>query len=102
MGTDKIKHYQRAPNNTFTAIRVMSDIVGNLLFAEYAGHDYNFTTPYFYELYNITKDPYQITNLYYTQEISPALREELHTQLQLLMQCKGHHTNLSNSCFISI
>jgi len=63
----------------------------NYLYVEfYNGEDeVSFDNPLEYELFDITKDPYQMKNLYGTAEEDKELVQELHDFLHKQITCKG-------------
>ena len=83
-------HYIDMPNSTYIGARLLNS-THNYLYAEfYNGEDVvTFDTPLEYELFNIAKDPYQMTNLYGTEEEDKELVKELHEFLHMQIRCKG-------------
>ena len=52
------------PNNTWRALRVFGNDT-NMLFAQLTSvDDYYYNTPNWHELYNLDRDPHQLTNLW--------------------------------------
>ena len=51
--------------------------------------DYNFESPVHYELFNMTRDPHQLLNLYYTEAYSVAAKQDLQTKLLAHWNCAG-------------
>jgi hypothetical protein len=52
-------------NNTYRALRILRDdppLQGNWLYAQFGG-DFKFSSIVFHELYNLTEDPWQMTNM---------------------------------------
>lgn len=87
------KHWHDGPNNTFSAIRIISEDQ-DLLYAEFADvTDPNaWTFPpdsiNFYELYNVSSDYYMLNNIY---SVAPEkLKKDLHSRLQQAIACQGH------------
>ena len=83
-------HYIDMPNSTYIGARLLNS-THNYLYAEfYNGEDVvTFDNPLEYELFNIAKDPYQMTNLYGTEEEDKELVKELHEFLHTQIRCKG-------------
>ena len=83
-------HYIDMPNSTYIGARLLNS-THNYLYAEfYDGEDVvTFDNPLEYELFNIAKDPYQMTNLYGTEEEDKELVNELHEFLHTQIRCKG-------------
>lgn len=85
-------HLVDTGNNTYLGVRLVND-THNLAYAEF--YPDNLDTklekqPYFFELYNITADQYQLTNL--AMEPAPehkAIMDELHTYARQQFQCEG-------------
>eukprot|EP01060_Flectonema_neradi_P023355 TRINITY_DN315_c0_g2_i5.p1 TRINITY_DN315_c0_g2~~TRINITY_DN315_c0_g2_i5.p1 ORF type:complete len:524 (+),score=126.69 TRINITY_DN315_c0_g2_i5:42-1574(+) len=86
-------HPIESPDNNFIAVRYQSNSkFGNILYAEFTTGEKGpgfiaFDTINFYELYDMDKDPWQMTNIYNstTQEMKDALHNDVHQWLQ----CKG-------------
>ncbi len=52
------------PNNTYIALRSVTSDFGNIVYAELTNvEDWEFDAVNFYELYDIDKDPYQLTSI---------------------------------------
>jgi len=82
-------------NNSFIAIRTINS-TNNLLYAEFVQvEDWQFEKPYFYELFDLNKDPFQTTNLY--SSTSAPIQQQLHSQLHSYFHCKGSSTG-SSAC----
>jgi len=82
------------PNNTYLALRVMNEALGNIAYSEYTDiYDWEYTAINFYELYDIDKDPYQLKNIYNT--ISADEQQELHTTLREMWNCRGTYVTPS-------
>ena len=84
-------HYIDMPNNTYIGARLINS-THNYLYAEfYNGENVvSFDTPLEYELFDLNKDPYQLTNLYEHgdathQAVMKQLKDFIHKQVQ----CKG-------------
>ena len=77
-------HVTDSGNNTFRGLRTH-----NLAYFEFTDpyRDWHFRSPTFYELYNLTVDPEQMTNIYHSSPT--ALVQELGTQLRELYGCSG-------------
>jgi N-acetylglucosamine-6-sulfatase len=99
-------HHIDGMDNNFIAVRhlnytnaaVTSPPFKNLLYAEFQwanGTDYgmgnvDFKTPFFFELYDMTKDPWQINNIYQaTKTTSPGFVASLHNEVHQWFACKG-------------
>merc|ERR1712039_209547 len=86
------KYYHDGNNNTYSAIRIISDHE-NLLYAEFtdvtnpAAWTFAPETINFRELYNFTVDPYMLKNLY--NDIPESLQSSLSSKLQRAIACKG-------------
>merc|ERR1711865_459872 len=91
-------HVKDVGNNTFIALRMntsnpaFAEIKGGrLLYAEYTDvKDWGFKMSgpgAFHELYDLGKDPHQLTNLYKTA--GAALKTALHTRLRKEWSCAG-------------
>lgn len=76
-------------SNTYRALRFVGDpVYGDLLYAEFTRlSDWHFQRPQHYELFNMTKDPHQLENLYYHAD--PALTSELQRLLLQHWNCSG-------------
>ena len=82
-------HYIDMPNNTYIGVRLLN-ATHNYLYAEfYDGDVAEFDTPLEYELFDVEKDPYQMTNLYGTSQEDKQLVEELHQFIHAEVKCKG-------------
>ena len=79
------------PDNNFIAIRVINTTNNaNLLYAEFqSGTDGNiaFDEPEHYELFNMSGDPWQLTNVH--DSASEGLKALLHSEVQRWLRCKG-------------
>jgi len=109
------------PNNTFRALRILNEEMGDILYTEFTNiADWNFESPIFYEMYNITEDPFQLNNLYYSDvpssissqnyftskfanapsiNLLPAnklLHQELHEMIVKAFSCNGSESTPSN------
>ena len=93
-------HYHDGPNNTFIMTRTINPSTGvNLLYAEFTDVNddacWDFTPAScvnFYELYNLTADPFMKHNMYRTA--AAELKQQLHTKLRALFSCKGSGTGV--------
>ena len=85
----RLEHYIDMPNNTYIGVRLINS-THNFLYAEfYDGVDeVSFLTPLEYELFDVTKDPYQLTNIYGTAGTED-LTKELHNFIHKQISCKG-------------
>jgi len=85
----RYNHYIDMPNNTYIGVRLLN-ATHNYLYAEfYDGDVAEFDTPLEYELFDVEKDPYQMTNLYGTSQEDKQLVEELHQFIHAEVKCKG-------------
>ena len=80
-------------SNTYRALRFVKDAeYGDLLYAQFTGNfDWEFESPTMhYELFNMTRDPHQLVNLYYKmqQEGDPMLAV-LQKRLETQWKCAG-------------
>lgn len=92
MGVTPINDCQ---NNTWRALRFMSEEYGNLLYVEYTlVRDWWFKGVNFYSLYDVDKDPYELTNIYDTVPIE--LQQGLHALMEKSWYCSGADTIPSN------
>ena len=85
----RLEHYIDMPNNTYIGVRLINS-THNFLYAEfYDGVDeVSFLSPLEYELFDVTKDPYQLVNIYGTAETKD-LAMELHNFIHKQIVCKG-------------
>ena len=83
-------HYIDLPNNTYIAARLVNN-THNYLYAEFYKdkNEVSFASPFEFELFDIAKDPYQMTNLYGTDKADKNLVQELHDFLHMQIKCKG-------------
>jgi arylsulfatase A-like enzyme len=86
------------PNNTWRALRFVSEDFGNLLYVEYTNiEDWWFQAVNFYELYDIDNDPFQLTNIYYTTPLK--LQQHLHDLLVEQYACgSGGSWDAKSNC----
>jgi len=82
-------------SNTYRALRFVADpAFGDMLYAEFtAVKDWHWEAPVHYELFNMTEDPHQLKNIYYTSPQS--LRDELQQRLVKQWTCAS---NTANPC----
>lgn len=74
-------------SNSWRALRILND-QENIVYIEYdPTFEFNTTDLQHYELYDINKDPYQMTNVYH--KASAHKREELHAAVSKYFQCGG-------------
>jgi len=80
-------------SNTYRALRFVADpAYGDLLYAEFTGNsDWHFQAPVHYELFNMTSDPHQLKNIYYTAP--KLLRKELQRRLVQQWTCGAGTSN---------
>ena len=83
-------HYIDMPNSTYIGARLLND-THNFLYAEfYDGVNIDlFDWPLERELFDITADPYQMSNLIGTAKEDPALVRELHDFIHWQVVCSG-------------
>lgn len=90
---EKNKHPHDGPNNTFSAIRIISKDQ-DFLYAEFADvtdpHAWTFPPDSinYYELYNVSADYYLLNNIY--PDVSKKLQNEFHTYLHQAINCEGN------------
>ncbi len=87
----RYEHYIDMPNNTYIGARLINS-THNYLYAEfYDGENVvSFDTPLEYELFDLSKDPYQMTNLYqHGDATAQAVTKQLHDFIHKQVQCKG-------------
>ena len=82
------------PNNTYSALRfTRGSAYGEVLYAEFAdvsdplAWDFAPDRINFYELYNMSSDPFMLRNIYHTAPA--ALKADLHARLHRAIACKG-------------
>ena len=88
----RFQHYIDMPNNTYIGARLINS-THNYLYAEFFNGEnvVDFSSPLEYELFDIGKDPYQMTNLYKKGDsTSQAVMEELKKFIHKQVQCKGN------------
>jgi len=82
-------------SNTYRAMRYVNDEeYGNLLYAQFTGNfDWHFTaSSMHYELFNMTEDPHQLVNLYYTFKKDPfrmPMLVKLQKRLEIQWNCSA-------------
>ena len=82
-------HYIDMPNNTFIGVRLLNS-THNYMYTEfYEGDVSEFNTPLEYELFNVAADPYQMSNLYGTQQEDKQLVAELQQFIHTEVKCSG-------------
>ena len=76
------------PANTYRALRVIDGTNHNILYVEMTMvQDWFFEDINFFELYDLEKDPYQLSNIYATA--SAELKSELASELKQYWHCSG-------------
>ena len=86
-------HYHDSSNNSFSAVRIIAPVTGDLLFGAFndgsvaGGWYFNPASVNYYELYNVTEDYYMLHNIY--NDVSPALQAQLRGILQTAIKCVG-------------
>lgn len=90
-----VTSFNDCPNNTYRALRFMDSDFGNLLYVEYTTvSDWWFQHINFYELYDLAKDPYQLTNIY--PKTTDSLKARLHDLMLTSYACGGGFAKQSN------
>lgn len=87
----RLEHYIDMPNNTYIGARLINS-THNYLYAEfYNGENVvTFDKPLKYELFDLSNDPYQMTNIYTTSDTNAeAVKNELKSFIHKKIQCKG-------------
>ena len=85
----RLEHYIDMPNNTFIGARLINSTHNYLYVEFYDGeNEVDFLSPLEYELFDVAKDPYQLTNIYGTAGTNDLVKE-LHTFLHKQIVCKG-------------
>lgn len=77
-------------SSNFIAVRHMSDMYGNILYAEFqngTGGQVDFQTPNYYEMFDMDKDEWQTTNIY--ANASASAKDGLHKEVQSWLKCRG-------------
>merc|ERR1712232_384294 len=78
-------------SNTYRALRFTSNGPvgsGNMLYAEFtAVTDWNFKNYTFVEIFDVEKDPHQLTNI--ASKVPAATTQSLHNMLQTQWECSG-------------
>ena len=84
-------HYIDMPNNTYIGVRLINDTYNYLYVEFYAdGKEQTFKDePLEYELFDVSKDPYQKQNLYGTSNKDNELVAELRDYIHKQVLCKG-------------
>ena len=85
----RLEHYIDMPNNTYIGVRLINS-THNFLYAEFYDdpNEVTFLSPLEYELFDVTKDPYQLTNIYGTAGTEDLVKE-LHDFIHKQITCKG-------------
>ena len=84
-------HYIDMPNNTYIGVRLIND-THNFLYAEFYSSPLEqvFTDSALEcELFDVTADPYQMTNLCGTEKADKQLVQELHEYIHTQVKCRG-------------
>lgn len=87
----RMEHYIDLPNNTYIAVRLVNS-THNFLYAEFYKDvkETVFTdAPFEYELFDVAKDPYQMKNMYGTDDEDKQLVAELKDYLHRQVKCQG-------------
>lgn len=89
---DSSTHLKDNSNNTFIGLRILNASM-NLAYFEFtdATIDWAFADSNFCEMYDLAKDPHQLSNI--CSRSSPSLRAELHAQLWQQYTCHGPTCN---------
>ena len=85
----RYEHYIDMPNNTYIGVRLINS-THNFLYVEFydGENEVTFLNPLEYELFDVTNDPYQMTNIY-GKTSTDDLVKELHDFLHKQISCKG-------------
>lgn len=85
---DGFGHINDNGNNTFRGLRIVND-THDWAYFEFSDpyRDWDFDTPYFYELYDVGQDPAQLHNLY--NLVGDVVREQLHAKVKAWYGCAG-------------
>ena len=85
----RYEHYIDMPNNTYIGVRLINS-THNFLYVEFydGENEVTFLDPLEYELFDVTNDPYQMTNIY-GKTGTDDLVKELHDFLHKQISCKG-------------
>merc|ERR1712216_427649 len=84
-------------NNTYRAVRVIDRReggLGNIMYAEFGG-DFNFSTIYFHEFFDLDKDEWQLVNAY--DDLPKAQRANWAHIISSLYKCVGAECGLALS-----
>ena len=86
----RFDHYIDMPNDTYIGARLLNES-HNFLYTEFydKARTTVFNHPLEYELFDISKDPFQMRNLYGTGEEDKNLVQELHNFIHWQVYCKG-------------
>eukprot|EP01047_Picozoa_sp_COSAG01_P001424 COSAG01_NODE_32_length_35644_cov_22.273738_28_plen_359_part_00 len=77
-----------AANNTYRGLRIVNSTT-NLAYVQYTeAADWNYQTPYWTELYDLSQDPYQLENIVSTTR-GKAIASELQPRLEVAWRCAG-------------
>ena len=82
-------HYIDMPNNTFIGVRLLNSTHNHMYAEFYEGNVAEFSSPLEYELFDVSKDPYQMVNLYGTAAEDKQLVAELHQYIHQEVKCSG-------------
>ena len=92
-------HFIDQMDNNFIAVRHFAGSQhGNLLYAEfqwangtsYGEGNVDFQSPFFFEMFDMDKDPWQLNNIYAeVKAATPAKVASLHAEVQAWLKCKG-------------
>ena len=90
--TGNIYWIDNSYQSSFRGLRIINKTM-NISYAEYITGTYtqdDFDNPLWFELYNLTNDPFQMNNMYYDyNQTSQHLRDYLHNTLMQYGACKG-------------
>ena len=86
----RLEHYIDMPNNTYIGARLINS-THNFLYVEFydGENEVEFTSPLEYELFDVAKDPYQLTNIHGTAGTEDLVKE-LHDFIHKQIACKGN------------
>ena len=87
----RLEHYIDMPNNTYIGARLLNSTHNYLYVEFYDGENVVvFDSPLEYELFDLNKDPYQMTNLYKSADkVDSAVMNELRSFIHQQVMCKG-------------
>ena len=89
-----LNHSEDDASNTFLALYVNDSVHGHWKYAEFdpTGKQSDFSSPNFYELFDLEIDPYETVNVYYNRSyarVTQGLKDFLHKTMHLTYRCQG-------------